>query len=410
MLILKEYEHVYVSFRELYPYPSTTYGLFGLYKYPARFIPQVVLYALKVYTEKSYVVFDPFAGYGTVGVACRLTGNDYELWDINPILSFLHSFCNIKNLQPSEVLNTLSKLRDGKKVSIPQWDNVAYWYPEAFLEELGRVKHSIESVDSPEIKSVLLLAFIKTAKHFSYADENVHKLYRSKKAIEKVADLQKKDWKSLLYEYMHSNVLAILKRLYEYFSENPKEVSHRIRAGIDTMVEELQREVDILITSPPYLQAQEYIRSTKLDLFWLGYTQEQVRQFSRREIPYRKDFPIVSIHSETYHALYQSIGDEKLKKVFRNYFMSVLGSLQKLSAKVRRRMLIFVGPVHSGEVRVPIDQILIEHFTSLGWKHVKTYIDRVKSRVMFNTKDFVNPASKRRNQRMETEHLVVLER
>ena len=43
-----------------------------------------------------------------------------------------------------------------------------------------------------------------------------------------------------------------------------------------------------MITSPPYLQAQEYIRSTKMELFWLGYSEAKIRELSRLEIPYRK--------------------------------------------------------------------------------------------------------------------------
>src|SRR3990170_6904586 len=81
-----------VIFRELMPeIPSTTYATFGLYKYPAKFIPQVIAYALAVYGQPGMSVIDPFAGYGTVGTIARLCGNDYELWDLNPLLKYLHS-------------------------------------------------------------------------------------------------------------------------------------------------------------------------------------------------------------------------------------------------------------------------------------------------------------------------------
>ena len=39
-----------VIFRELMPeIPSTTYATFGLYRYPAKFIPHVIAYALTTY-------------------------------------------------------------------------------------------------------------------------------------------------------------------------------------------------------------------------------------------------------------------------------------------------------------------------------------------------------------------------
>lgn len=81
-----------VIFRDLMPeIPSTTYATFGLYKYPAKFIPQVIAYALTTYGRSGMSIIDPFAGYGTVGTIARLCGNDYDLWDLNPLLYHLHS-------------------------------------------------------------------------------------------------------------------------------------------------------------------------------------------------------------------------------------------------------------------------------------------------------------------------------
>ncbi|MBS7251898.1 MAG: hypothetical protein KIH08_15105, partial [Candidatus Freyarchaeota archaeon] len=62
--------------------PTTTYGTFSIYKYPAKFIPQIIAYILKEYAKPGMKVFDPFAGYGTVGVVSRVYGYDYELWDL----------------------------------------------------------------------------------------------------------------------------------------------------------------------------------------------------------------------------------------------------------------------------------------------------------------------------------------
>lgn len=44
-----------VLFRNMIPeIPSTTYGTFSIYKYPAKFIPQVIAYALNEYAEPGY--------------------------------------------------------------------------------------------------------------------------------------------------------------------------------------------------------------------------------------------------------------------------------------------------------------------------------------------------------------------
>ena len=70
-----------ILFRNTIPeIPSTTYGTFAIYKYPAKFIPQVIAYVLKNYAKPGMKIFDPFAGYGTTGIVSRIYGYEYELW------------------------------------------------------------------------------------------------------------------------------------------------------------------------------------------------------------------------------------------------------------------------------------------------------------------------------------------
>lgn len=54
--------------------PSTKHGVFSLYKYPARFIPQVPAFVMENYAKSGMKIFDPFAGFGTVGFVARLYG------------------------------------------------------------------------------------------------------------------------------------------------------------------------------------------------------------------------------------------------------------------------------------------------------------------------------------------------
>ena len=94
--------------------PSTTYGTFAIYKYPAKFIPQVIPYVLKKYAKYGMKIFDPFAGYGTVGVVSRVYGYNYELWELNPIIEVIHRTAIMK---PPEinVRILLEELKKSKK-------------------------------------------------------------------------------------------------------------------------------------------------------------------------------------------------------------------------------------------------------------------------------------------------------
>ncbi|MGQ9545405.1 MAG: hypothetical protein ACUVQX_06420, partial [Candidatus Bathycorpusculaceae bacterium] len=162
-----------------------------------------------------------------------------------------------------------------------------------------------------------------------------------------------------------------------------------------------------LITSPPYLQSQEYIRQAKMDLFWLGFSETKVRELSKLEIPYR-DVEPQPIYSETYLSLRSEIEENNLRKVFDRYFWGVLGALTRLQEKISSYLFLFVGRTSMRGRTIPIDRIFAEHFAELGWVHEVTLMDTIVSRRMFSYR--VNPATKIQDRRTPVENLVVLRR
>jgi hypothetical protein len=395
-----------ILFRNTIPeIPSTTYGTFAIYKYPAKFIPQVIAYVLKRYAKPGMKIFDPFAGYGTVGIVSRVYGYDYELWDLNPIISIIHDTAVMKN--PKANLQELMKeIKNSKEEFIPKWSNLNYWFPDEFIPILSRSWGFAHSL-TDETKYILLIPLINVTRYFSYADEKVHKLYKSNYSRKKINELLKKDWKSQFYDMLQKEIYKLLKKVCEYNCLNPKQVNYKIKAGIDTLSAKLEGDVNILITSPPYLQAQEYIRSTKLELFWLGYEESYIKELSKKEIPYRT-VPEIKIHSEKYYEFREKIKEKHLKTLYDRYFHSILGIFSNLGERVTDYMCIFVGPAKIRTMPIPIDDIIIEHLKEFGWEHEVTFIDKIVSRVMFETD--INPASGEKDNRIKTEHLVVLKK
>jgi DNA modification methylase len=396
-----------VIFRELVrEIPSTTYGTFALYRYPAKFIPQVIAYALKTYGKPGMSVFDPFAGYGTVGPVARLYGNHYELWDLNPLLGYFHAVTIMKpvGLVPSTLVQRMAA---HKKTFTPDWPNVTYWFPEQFLPMISKAWDFYHSLDDEVAKQILLIPLIKATRYFSYNDERRQKLSRSFVAKARVDTLLAQNWTNLFFKMIFDGVRNILKRIQEYWDIGPKTVKAKVRAGVDTFSLDLENEHDLLITSPPYLQAQEYIRASKIDLFWLGYSETMIKELGKKEIPYR-DIPSCPIYSATYRAYHEQITEAHLRRLYENYFFGVLGALTRLQRKISNRLLLFVGPATIRAKTIPIDRIFAEHFVELGWRHEITLIDTIVARSMFFYRK--NPATNLHDKRMTTEHLVVLSR
>ncbi|MBN1643971.1 MAG: hypothetical protein JW856_04055 [Dehalococcoidales bacterium] len=396
-----------VVFRDLVPeIPSTTYATFGLYKYPAKFIPQVIAYALRTFAEPGMSVFDPFGGYGTVGVVARLYGNDYELWDLNPLLSHLHPIA-VMNPIEIDLPELLRRLKGYDLLFQPDWSNMGYWYPEMFSPMLQKAWGFYHSLNDCDLKRVLLIPLLKTTRYFSLNDDKRQKLSQSPLSRMRITKLQERDWEEVFYDKILTGVEHIIRGLNEYQGLTPAPVNATVRAGVDTFTTELSHDHDILLTSPPYLQAQEYIRSCKMDLFWLGYPESQIKILGKTEFPYR-EVPRIPIHSNIYNECLKEISEPHMIRMFEQYFCGVLGSLSRLQEHITGRLLLFVGPATVRNIPIPIDRIFIEHLETLGWNHKATLIDTIVSRSMFFYD--ANPATGSNDKRMSTEHLVVLSR
>lgn len=396
-----------VVFRELMPeIPSTTYATFSLYNYPAKFIPQVIAYALTEYGNEGLSVIDPFAGYGTVGTVAKLYGNDYELWDLNPLINHIHPISTMKptSLDTDKIVSNMKLHKNG---FIPDWQNLHYWHDEVFQNLLYRSWGYYHSLENEDEKKLLLIPLIKTTRYFSYNDEKRQKLSRSPFSKKRIKELKTKDWEKVFFSMVLKNLNQVQDKLIEYESLRPKKVKSFVKGGMDSLGLEPEGKRDLLITSPPYLQAQEYIRATKMDLFWLGYSEEYIRKLGKKEFPYQ-EVERIPILSETYRKYLQKIDEPRMRELYNSYFYGVLGTLTRLQEHITKRLMLFVGPATIRTIPIPLGKIFTEHFLSLGWKHEETLIDKIVSRAMFFYE--VNPATGKKDNRMETEHLVVLNR
>jgi len=395
-----------VLFRKLVKIPSTTYATFGLYRYPAKFIPHVIAYVLENYARPKMKIFDPFAGYGTVGVVSRIYGYDYELWDLNPLVE---TFDSISTLEPKEVevKQLLHQMAASNEDFVPKWARLNYWFPQEFLPFLFRAWGFYHSLSHEYLKLLLTIPLLKTTRYFSYDDMQRQKLSKSPMSKQRIDKLLACDWNIEFFNMLERELGKIIQGIKEYQTFKPKQVKAIVKGGVDTLTTDLKEEKDILITSPPYLQSQEYIRQAKLDLFWLGHSEDEVRRLSKLEIPYRNVTP-QPIHSKTFSMLRSDIKENHMQRVFDRYFWGVLGALTSLQEKVSSYLFLFVGRTSIRGRPVPIHRIFAEHFAELGWVHEVTLRDTIVARRMFSYR--VNPATNRKDRRTPVENLVILRR
>ncbi len=399
-----------ISFRNLgnTTIPTTTHSVFGIYRYPAKFIPQVISYIFTNYSKPRQTVLDPFAGCGTVGLVGRIHEQNYELWDLNPMLETLHNIATSKPPKPLDLDKLIHHITTHQGTFIPKWSNLSYWFPQETIEFLSKSWGFYHSLDNTPLKTLLTIPLLKTTRTFSYNDPQRQKLSKSPKSQKRIQSLLQQNWKELFFSKFKKEIEVLYQKLNTYQDLQPKDIEATVLGGVDAieLSKNCDKEWDLLITSPPYLQAQEYMRNAKLDLFWLGYSEDTIKQLGKKEIPYRDVSPL-PIHSKTYLHYLNKIEEPHMRKVFERYFQGVLGQvLTPLSIRIHSHLFLFVGPAKIRNIPIPIDTIFSEHLTSLGWTHELTLIDTIESRVMFNSP--TNPATGLEDNRMRTEHLVIL--
>lgn len=399
--------HIPISFRKEIEFPSTTYATFGLYQYPAKFIPNIPAYICDSFLEKGNSIIDPFAGYGTTGVVSRLYGINYEMWDLSPLLKYIHDTTLLLPKKKEKVVNAIDEMKKSEEEFIPDWPNFDYWYNKEFHTFLYKIWGYYHNIDDNYVKTLLTLPLLKITRLFSYDDPVRQKLSKSRKSEERVSSILNKKWKKYFFDNLRKKVDDVYLGIEEYQGLNPTEVSYDIKVGVDTLNTKLEEEKNALITSPPYLQAQEYIRYAKNDLFWLGHKKKEINKYSKLEIPYA-DVPKYEILSDHFSERRKKIEQESSIILYDKYFWGVLGALDKLSEKITDYLFLFVGRSSLRGEPVEIDTIFSEHLQNKGWVHSATLVDKIQSRRLFNYEK--NPATNIEDARTGNEFLLVLER
>ena len=396
-----------ISFRELVPeIKDTGYLTHGIFYYPAKFIPHVVRYALESFTNEGDWVVDPFAGSGTVGVEAYLCKRNAFLLDLNPLLDYM---IPLKVRTEKERLreDCLSQMLDGLEKSkdhfTPAWSNLTYWYPPEMLEVLRRYWGFIKNSERNTYTAIIESTLLKASKHFSYAEHRTPKLFRSKSKRKYIEELLQTDWTEKLKRMIRSHSLETLRSLNDFATFTSHHNSCvEFKGGVDSSYFSLHREFDALITSPPYLQAQEYMRTVKMELFWLGYNDEEIRKLSRLEIPYRKADRL--IETPTLEKIRTELTRADLVKLLDSYFCHTINALENAmnQLKANGTACIFIGNPLIDGIKVEIWRILMEYFTDNGYSFENLYEDRIKNRQLFGTRKNKNPDG------MKSEFLLIL--
>jgi excisionase family DNA binding protein len=225
------------------------------------------------------LVLDPFAGVGTTLVEGLKRGYNVVGFEINPYAALacdvkLHSArCSLSQL--AEAINRVEELRrrgmrKASPVSNPPRDfrSKTPFFSPAIEREVLLLQDFIAGQRSAFVKKVLKVALgavMVGFSNYSYEPSLSTRSAAGKDDVEYVDVVRV--FRDKLREIEAD--IGFLQRLMKRFEHRPSaKVYRHSYLGEPSVL--AARSVDVLVTSPPYLNNYHYVRNTRPQLYWLG--------------------------------------------------------------------------------------------------------------------------------------------
>lgn len=255
-----------------------------IHPFPARMAPGIALDALSEAT-KPLKILDPMMGSGTVLAVARSKGHRAVGVDLDPLAVLLAGVwtrtvdAEKVNNKAVEVLSrakaTSKSMTSGDAYPVGSDEEtrkfIRYWFDDYARSQLAALSKSIRRVHDDATRDALWCGF-------------------SRLIITKSAGA------SLAMDLSHS-------RPHKAFSSAPVKPFNRFVSAVETVVANCPQQgsqplgpsavvkrgdardlsigggsIDLVLTSPPYLNAIDYMRCSKFSLVWMGYTISEIRE------------------------------------------------------------------------------------------------------------------------------------
>ncbi len=220
------------------------------------------------YANDAKRLLDPFCGSGAVLLSAQRRGIPVSGIDLNPVAA-LFSKVKLSGFCQSEAARLAGKLvgsakKNGHTMPV-HWEAKHYWFTAGALAKFERLRAACcdLGLDQSADGTAVLLALALSVRLCSRADQRSPKPFISKQA-------------TLMRRGLHFDpyklIPSLLEELSEFYGTNlPRTNWNFVLSDIvcDTGLPKRIGKHSHVITSPPYINAQDYFRNFKLELHCL---------------------------------------------------------------------------------------------------------------------------------------------
>jgi len=415
------------------------------HKYPAKLIPYIPIFFLSSQMcDENDLVLDPFAGSGTVlleSIVHPYNKRNCMGIEINPLARLIAKVkttpLDEKKLQQNkEELFSNLKRKDITPI-IPEYDNLSLWFSKNAQNKLGRLRACIDKIEDGDCKDFFFACFSSVVRKVSLADPNIPPPVVLKiKNYEKTSD-RHEEMKDFLKRNKRPKVNELFKQCLEDNERRIKSLSEiediaqgKVRARIvwddsrNPKIGKLtakgniekrgarkfeENSIGLIITSPPYITAQKYVRTTKLELLWLGLANSKsLNELDKETIGSERvkaDEEIKPTNIEAIDNLCDKIKDvSRERAVMVNRYFNDMDLVIKNSYRIlkkNRKMILIVGNNKACGYDVNTHDMLAEIGESVGFRRELVIKDKIRSRGMITRRH-------KNGGLIEDEYIVVL--
>lgn len=350
---------------------SNSYLTHAIHHYHAKYIPKIPRYFINKYSNEYDLVLDPFCGSGTTLLEAKLL----KRHSIGVDLSFLAAKISTAKTTSIDIEyfkkfheNFLQQYDTLNEFDVHEFPDKYVWYTKENNDVLDKLFTLIQRINNPILRNIYEVAFSSILKTTS----NKRATWNNGYVADNVLPNQ---------DYLGDVLLQFNRQISKYM-KNYKELNivfndlKDIKTQVfnsDILDYKSEQLVDIVVTSPPYPFAVDFVKYNRLSYYWFGVN---VIEMAEKETGSR--------HKRNRK---QSTEDffEEMEKIYKHIFSMV---------KKGGYFCMTVSDTHKNKKRIYFYDWLVNLFNNNGWSLVESNIRELESQSMAQ-------------KRISEEHMVV---